>query len=153
LERDHLVYFAFYFIIDVLFRRGLLGVSFESNYNTEAMQVEQTNQRSSSNKDCRLGSHRFESSFLRCCLQRASISDNEIEDIESEIRFLGECKSAYCVEYFGSFLKEHQLYIVMEHLAGGSVAEQVELLLGNFNVLIQALRWLQDLSAKISSRS
>jgi len=52
-------------------------------------------------------------------------SEDELDDIQYEIRFLSECKSPYTVEYFGSFLKNNELYIVMEYLAGGSVAEQL----------------------------
>ncbi len=52
--------------------------------------------------------------------------ESELDDIEAEIRFLSECKSPHCVEYYGSFLKGHQLFIVMEYLSSGSIAEQVK---------------------------
>lgn len=52
-------------------------------------------------------------------------SEEDLEDIQSEIRFLAECKSDFTVEYFGSFLKDEHLHIVMEYLGGGSISELV----------------------------
>jgi len=52
-------------------------------------------------------------------------SAEELENIQSEIRFLSECKSEWTVKYIGSFLKGHQLHIVMEYVGGGSIYEQL----------------------------
>jgi serine/threonine protein kinase len=56
-------------------------------------------------------------------------SSEEFEDIQMEIQFLAELQTPYCVRYYGSFVKEHQLMIVMEYVGGGSISEQVRSLI------------------------
>ena len=69
-------------------------------------------------------------------------SAEELDDIQREIRFLSECKSEWTVEYFGSFLKGHQLHIVMEYVGGGSIYEQAtkaSLLVLTHSLLVELL--------------
>ena len=42
-----------------------------------------------------------------------------------EISVLSQCRSPYITEYYGSFLNQTKLWIIMEYMAGGSVADLV----------------------------
>jgi len=47
-------------------------------------------------------------------------AEDEIEDIQQEIRILATVDSVYCTRYFGSYLQNTKLWIVMEYCGGGS---------------------------------
>jgi serine/threonine protein kinase len=53
--------------------------------------------------------------------------DNDLEDIMKEIDFMKGCRSPYIVRYFGSYLKDNELWIVMEFCGAGSVCDMMKI--------------------------
>ncbi|KAF7836697.1 germinal center kinase 1 isoform X1 [Senna tora] len=55
------------------------------------------------------------------CMKR----EDEIDDIQKEISVLSQCRCPYITEYYGSYLHQTKIWIIMEYMAGGSVADLV----------------------------
>ncbi|KAG6537485.1 hypothetical protein ZIOFF_002579 [Zingiber officinale] len=60
------------------------------------------------------------------CLQYYIYSEDDVEDIQKEIAVLSQCRSPYITDYYGSHLYQTKLWIVMEYMAGGSVADLLQ---------------------------
>jgi serine/threonine-protein kinase 24/25/MST4 len=54
------------------------------------------------------------------CLPDLEDSDDDISEIQQEIASLAQCDSEYVTRYYGSFVVNYKLWIIMEYLAGGS---------------------------------
>lgn len=53
-------------------------------------------------------------------------AEDEIDDVQQEINVLAQINdSEFVTRYYGSFIKDTKLWIVMEYLAGGSVMDLV----------------------------
>ena len=52
-------------------------------------------------------------------------AEDEIEDIQQEIAVLARIDSPFVTKYYGSYLKDSSIWIVMEFLAGGSCLDLV----------------------------
>ncbi|XP_027925909.1 germinal center kinase 1-like [Vigna unguiculata] len=53
-------------------------------------------------------------------------SEDEIDDIQKEIAVLSQCRCPYITEYYGAYLNQTKLWIIMEYMAGGSVADLLQ---------------------------
>lgn len=70
-------------------------------------------------------------------------AEDEIEDIQQEIAVLAHIDSPFVTKYYGSFLKDSKIWIVMEFLAGGSCLDLVIIPLVTFliSVSLKILRF------------
>ena len=68
-----------------------------------------------------LGYHRIN---LTCIGMKSSFP-KRLYFLLQEISVLSQCRCPYITDYYGSYLHQTKLWIVMEYMAGGSVADLV----------------------------
>ena len=56
------------------------------------------------------------------------ITHNEIESYKKEINVLKQCNSKYIVHYYNSYIKNYQIWIILEYCDGGSLLELIKIL-------------------------
>ena len=54
-------------------------------------------------------------------------TNGDITQLKREITILKECKSPYIVSYYGSYLKDNKLWLIMEYCAAGSVVDLIKI--------------------------
>jgi len=50
-------------------------------------------------------------------------TDDDLQEIQQEVTFQSQCHDEYITQYFGSYIKGNELWIAMEYLGGGSIAD------------------------------
>ena len=55
-------------------------------------------------------------------------TNNEIESFKKEINVLKQCNSPYIVHYYDSYIKNYQIWIILEYCDGGSLLELIKIL-------------------------
>ena len=58
---------------------------------------------------------------------------NEVESFKKEINILSQCNNQYIVRYYDSYIKGHQIWIILEFCDGGSLYELIKILPRNLN--------------------
>lgn len=53
-------------------------------------------------------------------------ADDEIEDIHQEISVMAQCDSPHVTKYYSSYIVGTRLYLIMEHVGGGSVLDMMD---------------------------
>ena len=53
--------------------------------------------------------------------------DTDLQEIIKEISIMQQCDSIFIVKYYGSYFKNTDLWIVMEHCGAGSVSDIMRL--------------------------
>jgi serine/threonine kinase 3 len=51
---------------------------------------------------------------------------SDIDSLRKEIQILKQCKCPYIVRYFGSYLKDNDLWLIIEYCNAGSVADLIK---------------------------
>lgn len=79
--------------------------------------------------------------------------DDDLEGIMQELKILSQCRCEYVTSYFGSFLHGSQLWIIMEYMDGGSVADVLRIFGGIkesyiLSIVYQVLHAVQYLHGK-----
>ncbi len=49
------------------------------------------------------------------------------ESLKKEIQILKKCKSPYIVQYYGSYMKDNDLWLILEYCNPGSVADLIKI--------------------------
>ncbi len=60
-------------------------------------------------------------------------TSNEIESFKKEINVLKQCDSPYIVHYYDSYIKNYQIWIILEYCDGGSLLELIKILPKSLN--------------------
>ena len=51
----------------------------------------------------------------------------DLENLKKEIQILKRCKSPYIVQYYGSYMKDNDLWLILEYCNPGSVADIIKI--------------------------
>jgi len=51
---------------------------------------------------------------------------SDIESLKKEISILKQCKSPYIVQYYGSYMKDNDLWLILEYCNPGSVIDIIK---------------------------
>ena len=57
-------------------------------------------------------------------------TEDDLQEIQQEVTFQSHCNDEHITRYFGSYIKGNELWIAMEFLGGGSVADIVSIIFG-----------------------
>ena len=77
----------------------------------------------------------------------------DLESLKKEISILKECKSLYIVQYYGSYLKDNDLWLILEYCNPGSVSDIIKITKRNLNeteiasichAVLRGLEYLHD---------
>ena len=60
---------------------------------------------------------------------------SDIENLKKEIYILKQCKSPYIIQYFGSYLKDNDLWLILEFCNPGSVSDLMKITKRTLNEL------------------
>mmetsp|Transcript_22269 Transcript_22269/g.19112 ORF Transcript_22269/g.19112 Transcript_22269/m.19112 type:complete len:121 (+) Transcript_22269:74-436(+) len=60
-------------------------------------------------------------------------TNGDLSSIKREIKIMKECNSPYIVSYYGSFLKDAKLWLIMEYCAAGSVSDLLKIRIEPFS--------------------
>lgn len=93
-------------------------------------------------------------SCLEVAIKIIPIDSDDLLEIVREISIMQQCDSSFIVKYYGSYMKDSDLYIIMEYCGAGSASDIMKLLNKTFSeneiaiILTDTLKGLEYLHLK-----